>query len=121
VLFLAVLVPLSCRAAEDTLRLVAHAVDAKAAVFALRDGALLRVRVGQTIAASGLVLERVADDLVVIRAKEGIAGQTVRWSLRLGESISPQQIAVVRNAMAPPAAEPVASRPLPAPGTNPRR
>jgi len=100
---------------------VAHAVDAKAAVFALRDGALLRVRVGQTIAASGLVLERVADDLVVIRAKEGIAGQTVRWSLRLGESISPQQIAVVRNAMAPPAVEPVASRPLPAPGTNPRR
>jgi len=109
-------------AAEDSgFRLIAHAVDANAAVFRLSNGTQARVQVGQSIEKSELLLERVTNAGVVLRAREGLNGQPLRWTLRDNESVSLHQLEVVRESRTPQSAQPLAAKPAFAPKTSDRR
>lgn len=106
----------TARAAGDkdgnAVQLLAHAADARAAVFRTPQGERVRVKEGEVVPGTELTLRAVEAAGVELRAKQSLNGHALAVYLRDGDSADPQRLAESSRAIQSREPHPVNPRPV---------
>lgn len=107
--------------AGNAVQLLAHAADARAAVFRTPQGARVRVKEGEVVPGTELTLRAVGSDGVELRARQSLNGHALAVHLRDGDSTDPQRLAESSRALQSREPHPANPRPVRAPGAGGKR